>query len=375
MNRLHSKGVTAIAAFATFLVLAACGSSDDSGSGSSSGGGAPADTAAAEAAIAPYVGQPSRFPIETPLAIKATGKRIAYLDCGTGICGLFAQLAEAPFDALGMSMTSIKAGLKPDTVQAAFDTVIQDDYDGVFVPAIPPQLWETGLQQLKDAGIPVVTSGVVGAGDYVQVQQAGQVNSENSGKLLADWVVAQNGGDADVVLYWTPELPFELVVKDAFTKEMDELCPDCEVRTEEISVTTYGTTAGSTIVADLQAHPNTKTAVFGIGEQAQGLPAQMKTAGLDVETLLYSPGPGNLADIKSGSLTAGLALDLPVLIWTVADSLARLTTGQEPDPGAVADISPQQFVTADDLQFDVSQGWTGYPDFADKFTTLWADAK
>jgi len=117
MRHIQFKGAAAIATVVSLLTLAACGSSSDSSSDSS---GPPADTAAAEAAIAPYVGQPSKFPVKTPLEKKPTGKKIAYLDCGTPICALFGQLAEGPFQALGMSMTTVKAGLKPDTVQPDF---------------------------------------------------------------------------------------------------------------------------------------------------------------------------------------------------------------------------------------------------------------
>jgi ribose transport system substrate-binding protein len=53
------------------------------------------------------------------------------------------------------------------------------------------------------------------------------------------------------------------------------------------------------------------------------------------------------------------------------DSLARLTTGERAAPGAVADIPPMQLLTAKDLQGDVSKGWSGYPDFAARFTKLW----
>jgi ribose transport system substrate-binding protein len=64
-------------------------------------------------------------------------------------------------------------------------------------------------------------------------------------------------------------------------------------------------------------------------------------------------------------------MDLGVLVWTMVDSLARLTTGQQADPGAVADEVPKQFLTAGDLPEDVSRGWSGYPDFAERFLTLW----
>jgi ribose transport system substrate-binding protein len=53
------------------------------------------------------------------------------------------------------------------------------------------------------------------------------------------------------------------------------------------------------------------------------------------------------------------------------DSLARLTTGQPAAPGAVQDIPPLQFLTAADLPGDVSKGWTGYPEFAQRFMALW----
>ncbi len=382
MRTHHARlAATATGSVLALLALAACGSSNSSSaatgpdSSSTSSSTSAADVAAAQKAIAPYVGQPSKFPITTPLKTKPTGKRIAYLDCGTPICALFGQLGAPAFQELGMTLTTVKAGLKPDTVQSAFDSVVQDKYDGVFVPAIPPQLWASGLKQLKAAGIPIVTTGVVDADPYVKVQQAGTINSKNSGSLMADWVVAKNADKSNAVLYYTPELAFQAVIKDAFVSQMKTLCPDCTVRTVPISATTFGTTAANTIVADLQAHPDTKTAVFGIGEQTPGLAAAMKTAGLSVQTVLNSPDPGNLEDIKSGNFDVGLGLDLPVIAWTAADSLARQTTGAEPAPGATADIPPQQFLAASDLQYDVSKGWTGYPDFAKKFGALWANAK
>ena len=378
MRTHHARLAAATGSVLALLALAACGSSNSSSgtaTGSDSSSTSAADVTAAQNAIAPYVGQPSKFPITTPLKTKPTGKKIAYLDCGTPICALFGQLATPAFQELGMTLTTVKAGLKPDTVQAAFDTVVQDNYDGVFVPAIPPQLWANGLKELKAAGIPIVTTGVVGADPYVKVQQAGDITSKRSGALMADWVVAKNADKSNVVLYYTPELAFQAVIKDAFVAQMKTLCPDCTVRTVPISAATFGTTAASTIVADLQAHPDTKTAVFGIGEQTPGLAAAMKTAGLSVQTVLNSPDPGNLEDIKSGNFDVGLGLDLPVIAWTAADTLARQTTGAEPAPGATADIPPEQFLAASDLQYDVSKGWTGYPDFAKKFGALWANAK
>jgi ribose transport system substrate-binding protein len=384
MNQPRRRSAVGAAVLLTALVLAACGSASGRSTSSSSAtsaastgaAGGAADVAAAKALVEPYTGKPSAFPLDTPLDKKPTGKRIAYLDCGTPICGLFFQLAEPAAKQLGMTMTSLKAGLKPDTVQAAFDTLVQDKYDAVFVPAIPPQLWQRGLDQLKAAKIPVATSGVVGADKtYVKVQQAGDISAAVAGKLMAAEVIAAKGDQSSTVLYYTPELPFEAVIRQSFLDEYKTLCSACAIRDVKVSAGTFGTTATQVIVDDLQANPKTNYAVFGIGEQAHGLPAALQTAGIKLDTIVNSPDPVNLADIQKGAFTVGLGIDLPVIAWTVVDSLARQSLGEEPSAGAAADIPPQQLLRKADLAGDLSRGWTAYPDFAQRFGTLWAGAK
>ena len=355
------------------LALAACGSSDSAGDGDSADNSA--DTAAAEALIAPYTGQPSEFPISTPLTTSPKGKKVAYMDCGTPICALFYDIAQPAAQALGMTLTRIDTGQAADTVSTAFDTAVSGGYDGVFVPAIPPALWERGLDALNKAGIPVVTTGVTG-GDpsKIAVMQVSDKNVTEAAGLLAAKVVAEHGSDVNAVLYQTPELPFTGLLSEQFQKKMKELCTGCKVRIADIPAASLGNKAPSIIVDDLQAHPDTKTVVFSVGEQANGLASAMKTANLDVEMLANSPTPETLQQMKDGDIDDALGLDLATIGWTAIDSLARLSTGQDADPGAIADIPPMQFLTAKELPEDVSHGWVAYPDFADRFMKLWASA-
>ena len=157
---MHSKKISAVAIAAVVFALAACSTPADTGNGGETG--AKADVAAAQAAIQPYIDAPAAFPVTEPLLVKPTGKKIAILDCGSPICALFADLAVAPAEALGMTTTRIDAGTSADGIAAAFDTVLSGGFDGVFVPAIAPSLWERPLADLNDAGIPVATSGIIG---------------------------------------------------------------------------------------------------------------------------------------------------------------------------------------------------------------------
>ena len=330
----------------------------------------------ARALIRGYTDAPTAFPVAEPLKKRPIGKKIAFIDCGSPICGLFASLAQQPSEMLGMTLTRIKAGTTADGVAAAFDTVLEGHFDGVFVPAVAPSLWQRYLNKLDAARIPVVASGIIGLDrTKVSVVGASETSTTLSGTLMADWAVARDGSKLDAVFYITPELSFTNLLADVFVKEVKGRCKDCVVRVVEIPVATFGNKAPTIVVDDLLAHPKTTAAVFAVGEQTIGLPSALKTADLKLPMLLNVPGPSELSSIRDGTYTAGLGNDLAVLTWTMVDSLARLTTGQVPAEGALKDQLVCQFLTAKNIKGDTSRGWTGYPDYPERFKALWATAK
>jgi len=367
---MYTKAFTATTALVLIAVLSACSGPADDGSK------ATADVAAAESALKPYVDAPSAFPVTTPLKSLPTGATIAVLDCGTPICGLFADLASAPAEALGMKVVRIDSGTTVDGVAASFNTVLEGNFDGVFVPALAPSLWERELDELNNEGIPVVTAGVIGLDPAkVVAASSGDKWSVASGKVMADWVVAKDGDSTNVVFYTTPELSFSATVEEAFSDELNRLCTNCAARVVEIPVAQFGTGAAQIVVDDLLGHPGTTTSVFAVGEQSIGLPSALKAADLSIDTLLNAPDPSVLAGIKDGSYTAGVGLDLAVETWTLIDALARAITGQDVDQAVKDDEQVIQVLTAEKLPDDVSHGWTGYPDFATRFVALWKEAQ
>lgn len=273
---------------------------------------------------------------------------------------------------MGVELTRVKGGQTAESVNAAFDAILSQKPDGVIVGSIDLRLWQSHLEELQDAGIPVVTSGVVDAADHgVEAPQYAREQSERDGALLADYILATYGDGAEISLYRVPELTFTAVVADAFTAEVEELCPDCSVRTVDVAAATLGNTAPNQIVSDLQANPDTTVAVFTVDEIQTGLPAAKKAAGIDIETVGMAPSPANLEYIKDGDEEAGLAVDIPVLSWTLVDQMARQITGQELSGGEAQGMTVVQILSKDDIDFDPSQGWTGYPDFAERFAKLW----
>ena len=70
-------------------------------------------------------------------------------------------------------------------------------------------------------------------------------------------------------------------------------------------------------------------------------------------------GVPKMPSLPSGGLPSLPSGGLPSL-----PSPTGLTGGGLPGPQALA---PQQFLTKEDITFDPSKGWTGYPNFAEMF--------
>jgi ribose transport system substrate-binding protein len=382
-RRIAWRVAAACAAAVTVVSVAACSSSSASGSssssGSSSGSASPgpgqgANVAAAQAALAPYIGHSSAFPVTDPLASKLpAGKKFVYLQCSTPICAQVGGLLQGAVKAIGGKMTVVNAGATATTAQAAASSALALKPDAVILGAIAPSLFGNGLKALANAGVKLVSlqvdQNVTPFG--ITFNYLGTNLSLRNGQLLADWVIANEGAHANAVLYTLPALDISAPLQQAFEAEMTKNCPSCTVRVVPIDVSTIGTTAPTTVVTDLQAHPKTNVAVFVSLSAAAGLPAAMKAAGLSVKTVGFGPTAGNLQDIKDGNLTAALDIDFPVSTWTAVDSAARLLEGAQPTASEQAGDVPEQFLEQKNITFNPTLGWSAYPNFAQRFATLW----
>lgn len=364
------RRLPAAALLAGSLALTACGSSS---SGDPSASATSAKIAEAKADLARYEGKPTAFPVDRPLTKKPANFKLAYLQCVTPICGLFGQIFVPAAKAMGATPIVVKAGGSADQLQAAMETIIADKPSGVVIPAVEPDTINTQLAKLEQMGIPVVSNGIMNHQKYgIGAAMFNTATAQLAGRVLADYAVVHTNGKADVAFALTPELSFGKYIDNSFHARLAQLCPGCKARDVTVPVTTIGNTAPSRVVSDLQAHPNTNLVVFSTEEAATGLPTALKAAGIKVAVTGFGPNPGNLQDIKTGGITSALGMDIPAVMWTQVDAVTRLATGQPLTAGEKAGIPPAQWLERKDITFDASKGWTGYPDFPQRFAKLWA---
>ncbi len=377
MLRSALKVAIALAAVVLAVGVAACGSSSStsSTSGSSSnasGSSGSANTAAATAAVARYTGHPTAFPVNQPLKKRPTGQTLAYLECSTPVCGLFAQLLPPTQALLGYKLLVVK-GASASGLQSAMSSIIARKPNGILLTAITPDQFAPQLKQAVQDKIPMAADGVMNPEKYgIGASNFDQRLSLLAGKLLADQVISRHGSKANAVFYSIPELDFTSYIQKGYEAEMARLCPSCTNRYVPIPVATVGNTAPTQVVDDLQSHPDTKVAVFASEETVAGLPAALKASGINVDVTGFAPNPIALQYIKTGQIQSGLGLDLGVMVWDELDELVRLSTHQPLTAGERSGTVPIQFLYKSDLTGDVTKGWSGYPDFPERFAKLWA---
>jgi len=369
----HTKmGFVATASLAVAVLLAGCSGSLGTTGPTADPAAVAAGKAGAAKAIAPFVGHPSAFTDLEPLASLPTGANIAFVGQGTPFSAVLYELLQGAAHVMGVTVTQYDAGHAADTIGSAFDAIVASKPRAVIDAGIDFKLWKNQFAELKAAGIPVVTAGVTGTTAYgIQGPQAAEPYSELSGSLVADYITAELGTDSQVVVYTIPELEFTSATANVIKTELAKVCPGCTVRTVDVPLATIGNTAPSTIVRDLQAHPDSTVGVFPNNEVSTGLSAALSAAGIEFKIVGMAPGPGELQSIKNGDQVVGLALDTPMFAWGLLDQAARVIDGQKLTGDQLAGIPVQQFLRPADITFDPSHGWTGYPDFAQRYMVIW----
>ena len=383
-RRLFRALSTAAFVAVACTVLAACGSSSSSSSSSttssesgseseaeSAGGGA--NVSAAEAMIEPYREGPTAFPVDEPLKKKlAAGEEIAYLQCATPYCALLGEVYAGAAKLMGTGFNVVKASESTESLQNGLSSIQAKGPAAVLLAGVNLASLGQALEPLSEKGIPVAATAVMG--DEAQGIDA-NVNSEKAvelaGEILANYAISEGASEGGVIWFEVPELDFSKYETEGFKAAMEQNCPECEVTYAKTPISSIGNSAPSLVVSELQSHPNTKVIEFASFEAATGLPAALKTAGIEVKAAGYAPTPGNLEDIKSGGLSATVGLDTAVTAYTQVDAAVRLATGQPLTKAEEEGMPVIQLLEKKDLNYDVSKGWTGYPEFESKFAKLW----
>jgi ribose transport system substrate-binding protein len=338
----------------------------------SSDAGTPENVAAAQQVVAEF-SQPLTQastealdlpPIGTPVP---ADKTVTYISCGTPGCNASGDILKSVAELLGWTTETIATDGTPQQIQNAWVQVLREKPDGVWVSGFSRSLFNQEVLDAEAAGIAVVSTGTldpIGDG-IVWVDGPGFYN--NSGELMANWVLANSDGAPNVLYTTIQDYPIVGLIEDSFRKTLSETAPDAKVETLTIPLEALGTTAPDLYISALRSNPDIEFVVPAFDELYSGVPAALSAANLEVKAITVASTATGLQAIQDGYFGAGVPFDSNLEIHSVVDALARVFAGEAVLGGVQY---PKVFVTNDNLP-PIQDHYPVLPGLDEYFSTVW----
>ncbi len=376
------RGAWCVGVALSTAAIAACGSSSSSSSSASASSGASTSAAsssaasgAAQAAATHAAQTPTSINIDIPLKTKPpTGKTIAFLRCSQPVCTGYTDGLTPAAKSLGWTIKYIPYPPTPEGTLAAIEAAIRLKPDGIWTTGLDRAAIESAYTQAIAAHIPMVTGSAVDEPKPPVIANISDaLRNLPLPQAAASWIAADSGCKADVVVFNIKLYPILVATTNAFKAEMAKLCPSATVTENDVQATDVGTNLPSTAVSQVQSNPKINYLAFAFGDMALGVPAALKSAGVNAKIVGYgAAGPSNIANVASGQEAAETAEGIPYLAWRALDAFAREFEGMSPAIDTTAVVPTQLFVKSNSSNI---KGWSfaqpSDASMAAQFEKLW----
>jgi ABC-type sugar transport system substrate-binding protein len=376
MTRSCSRVLAALAA-GGLLLATACGTPAPAAAVAPAGDTSAVLATAAEN-LAPYLTQPTAITIDQPLTQRPpTGKKVYWLEGNIqSILPLTGGFTDATA-ALGWQLTVLTYDpTDPQGPGAAMQQAVAADADYIAVSGQTAAVLGAALDAAKAAGIPVIelfsTDEVSGPTNGIYANIGSPEFSKRSVDVLADFVIGDSAGDANVLFVNVPDFAILRIIGDEVTRVYQQECLTCALTPLDVSTSDMAAgNVASTVVSRLQADPAIDYVQVAIGDLATGLPEALASAGLAdrVKIVGSVPNQEQLQSLIDGTSAAYTVFGRPEAGWQAVDAMARLSVGMDPAP---ADhvflplwlLTPQTVPTP-------AQDYAGTTGHDTQFRTLW----
>jgi ribose transport system substrate-binding protein len=268
---------------------------------------------------------------------------------------------EEATEALGWDLTTLTYDpADPQGPGAAMQQAVDGGADYIAVSGQTIDILGAALESAKSAGIPVIdmysTDEIGGESNGIYANVGSPAYSQASYPLLADLIISDSGGAANVLVVSIPDFAILQVATAAIDEQFSSQCPDCTVESLDVTIADLtGGNVASQIVSSVQSNPDIGYVFLVIGDLATGLPEAMSSAGMeDVKIVGHVPNPEQLQSLADGTSFAWLPLPL--------------AAGQDVSPEH--EVLPIEIWTTDNVPTPVEE-YEGPEGYQDQFTELW----
>lgn len=311
-------------------------------------------------------------------ASKATGKKVLFIGVDSSIPvvqTIYKAFAEAAAE-VGVQANQFDGKGQVSEFNRGMETAISQSYDAVILLSISPKLVAGAVAEADRAGVKVIESI---NGDPGKVQLPGVSASVSfcyscAGKQMADYVIADSGGDANGTIFVSEEVTSGTDAVKGLMSEFDELCAECDFDTENVPIAEWSKRLPTLTRSTLLSNPETNYMIpLYDGMAISIVPAVLQANKPDVKVVSFNATPSVMEMMNEGEVMAADVGGANVWLgWGLADQTFRVLAGVPP----VKDENiPLRMFTQENLD-EIDLGgpevdWYGKADFKGNYKKLW----
>jgi ribose transport system substrate-binding protein len=341
----RSKGMTAAAAFAVVVGLAATGPVGAATKTTKKGTtGDAAGLARAKTELAKWAKPVDAIGPTIALKSKPPKKVVYWFEAEPASSKAITPGLRDGAAALGWEL---KVGqIKAFEPAAAFQQAIDAGADYIAISGTPYALFKDQAEAAEKKGIKVVSCYSSGpenapAAGRNLLNQCGDENFvKQTGPAMADWLTVDSKGTANVLIVNWPDYPVLVDEETAFRAELKKNCSKCVASTLNFTLDDFvGGKIPNLVASKLQSNTKINYVFFTFGDSPGGVTATLKSAGLLGRVKVFGQdfNKAGLEEIVAGTQLAWSTNPKAYAGWLMIDAAARHSIGQDnPEERAVA---------------------------------------
>lgn len=338
--------------------------------------------AAAKAKVAQFLVPPADIPLTEKLTSKPPKKKVYWLVGEAPSTKPITVGIQGGADVLGWDLEIVD--IKAFEPASYFQQAIDGGADYIAISGTPYALFE---EQAKAADAKGIKIGIAyGTEDpntpefpalLTQVGDEGFV--QNSGALIGNWIIADSGAKANVLVVSLPDYPILVAETDVVKATIKDGCAACTIEEYDFTLDDLiQGKVGAGVASRLQANPDLNYVFFSFGDAPAGVTDALSEAGLlEGRKLVGQDGAASIgiAEIANGRHAAWTTNPKPYAGWLIMDAFARHSIGQENPQERSNAVLPTFIIDTPELAKEIQAfgdaGWPGPTNMADQFKALW----
>ena len=223
---------------------------------------------------------------------------------------------------------------KPTQWAQGIRIAISQKADAILLLAQDPKLVGPQIRQATRAGIPVVVLRTTGEREPCTVATTCIPGPfEQAGRLEADFVIADSGGEAEVVIITSKDAPSTGPLVRGLEDEFAELCPGCKLHFVDVPIPDWATRLRTEVQSALIRFPNANYLIPIYDSMSQfAVPAIVAANRAErVKIATFNGTPFVLKMIQDEDIVAmDVGENLSWIGWASMDQAFRVIAGREP---------------------------------------------